>query len=71
LAPNDFWLFLKIRSSLKRQRFQGIEAIQKNVKTVLKAVPQQELQKCFQQLQHCWAKCIAAEGAYFKGEPSE
>jgi hypothetical protein len=24
--------------------------------TALKAVPQQEFQKCFQQWQHCWAK---------------
>jgi len=36
----------------------------------LKAVPQQELHKCFQQLQHHWAKCMAAQGEYFKGDPS-
>jgi hypothetical protein len=29
LAPNDFWLFPKIKSALKGQRFQGIEGIQK------------------------------------------
>jgi transposase len=29
LAPNDFWLFPKIKSALKGQRFQDIEDIQK------------------------------------------
>jgi len=36
----------------------------------LKVIPQQEFQKCFQQWQHRWAKCIAAEGEYFEGKPS-
>jgi hypothetical protein len=48
LAPNDFWLLPKIKSALKGRRFQDVVDIQKNV-TTLKAVPQQELQKCFQQ----------------------
>jgi hypothetical protein len=61
LAPNDFWLFPKIKSALKRQRFQDIENI-KNVTKALKAILQQEFQKCFQQWQHHWAKCIAAHG---------
>jgi hypothetical protein len=38
--------------------------IQENI--TLKAIPQQEFQKCFQQWQHCWAKCIAAQGVYLK-----
>jgi len=29
LAPNDFWLFSKIKSALKGRRFQDIENIQK------------------------------------------
>jgi len=29
LAPNDFWLFPKIKSALKGLRFQGTEDIQK------------------------------------------
>jgi hypothetical protein len=27
LAPNDFWLFTKIKSALKEQRFQDIDDI--------------------------------------------
>jgi hypothetical protein len=29
LAPNDFWLFLKVKSDLKGRGFQDIEDIQK------------------------------------------
>jgi len=37
----------------------------------LNAIPQEEFHKCFQQWQHHLAKYIAAEGAYFKGDPSQ
>jgi hypothetical protein len=33
----------------------------------LKANPQQEFQKCFQQWQHRWTNFIATEGEYFRG----
>jgi len=38
--------------------------------TALKAIPQQEFQKRFQQWQHHWANCIVAEGEYFEGDLS-
>jgi hypothetical protein len=47
LALKDFWPFPKIKTALKGGRFQVIEDIHKN-----------EFQKCFQQWQHRWAKCI-------------
>jgi hypothetical protein len=68
LAPSDFWLFPKIKSALKGRRFQDTEDIKKNVTMALKAIPQQKFQKCFQQWQHHWAKCTAAQGEYFKGD---
>jgi hypothetical protein len=70
LGPNDFWLFQKIKkSALNGQRFRDIEDIQKDVTTALKAVPQQEFLNCFQQWQHRWTKCIAAEREYWKVTP--
>jgi len=36
----------------------------------LKVIPQQKFQNCFQQWQHCWAKHIAVQTEYFKGDPS-
>jgi transposase len=49
LAPNDFWLFLKIKSALTGRIFQDTEDIKKIVTTALIANPQQEFQKSFQQ----------------------
>jgi hypothetical protein len=54
---------------LKRRRFQDTEDIKKYVTTVLEDIPQQEFQKYFQQWQHRRAKCIAAQGEYFKVTP--
>jgi hypothetical protein len=48
LTPNDLWLFPNIKSALKGRRFPDTEDIQKKLTAVLKAVPQQELKKCFQ-----------------------
>jgi len=67
-------MFPKVKSALKGRRFQDIEDIQKekkNMMAALKAVPQQEFQKCFQQWQHQWTKCIAAQGEYLEGDPSQ
>jgi hypothetical protein len=61
LALDDLWLFPKIKTALKELRYQDIEDIQKNVVMALKAIPQQEFQKYFQQWQHHWAKCMSAQ----------
>jgi hypothetical protein len=42
LAPNDFWLFPKIKFALRGRRFQGIIEDIKNVTTVLRTIAQQE-----------------------------
>ncbi|XP_035221813.1 histone-lysine N-methyltransferase SETMAR-like [Stegodyphus dumicola] len=39
LAPADFFLFLKLKNSLKGTRFQDVEAIKKTVTSVLKSIP--------------------------------
>jgi hypothetical protein len=39
--------------------------------TALKAVSKHQFQKCFQQWQHRWAKCIAAQGEYYEGDPPQ
>jgi hypothetical protein len=47
----EFWLFPKILSALKGRRFKDTEKERKNVTMIVKAIPQQEFQKCFQQWQ--------------------
>jgi hypothetical protein len=71
LAPNVFWPFPKRKFALRRRKFQDTEDIERKVTIALKAIPQQEFQKYFQQWQHRWAKCIAAQGEYFEGDPSQ
>jgi len=36
-----------------------------------KAIPQQDFQKCLHQWQHRWDKCVANQGEYFEGHPSQ
>jgi hypothetical protein len=43
LTSNDFCLFPKIKFDLKGRIFQDTEDIHKNVTTVLKAIPQEEI----------------------------
>jgi hypothetical protein len=71
LAVNDFWVFPKIKCALKGRKCQDTEDIQKNVTTALKAVLQQEFQKCFLQWQHRWAKYMAVQEEYFECDPSQ
>jgi hypothetical protein len=47
LAPSDFWLFSQVQSTLRGRTLQDIEDIRKHVMMVLKAFPQQEIQKGF------------------------
>ena len=53
LTPCDFWLFLKLKSSLKGKRFQNIIEIQE--KTMGKADGD-------------WESCVRSQGAYFEGD---
>lgn len=47
LALSDFWLFVKIKSTLKGQRFITTEDIQKNVLQAPNSVVKEEFQKTF------------------------
>ena len=47
LAPNDSFLFLKIKEVLKRRHFDDIDDIRGNTTAGLKAIPQNHFQNCF------------------------
>ena len=53
LAPCNFWLFPKLKSLLKRKRFQTIDEIQEDTRVQLMAIGRTE-----------WG----VEGAYFEGD---
>ncbi len=47
LAPNDFFLYPKIRENLKRAYFADEEVMKKNCEGVLKHSPERVFQECF------------------------
>ena len=67
LVPADFFLFPKLKTTLKGCRFQTIEEIQENEIRELHAITESAFQEAFQQ----WKKrerCVASRGDYFEGD---
>jgi histone-lysine N-methyltransferase SETMAR len=48
LPPCDFRLFPKLKTALKGHRFSDIADIQGHATTMLKGIPEEEFQKCFE-----------------------
>ena len=68
LAPNDFFLFRKIKEILKERHFGDIDDIMSNTTAALKAIPQNLFQNCFVGWTRRWHRCIASQGEYFEGD---
>jgi histone-lysine N-methyltransferase SETMAR len=68
LAPCNFWLFPKLKNALKGQRFDELSDIQRNVKTLLQGIPENDFQDCFRHWHHRLTKCISSQGGYFTGD---
>ena len=64
LAPCDFWLFPKLRGC----RFEAIEEMKEAVTKVIDTITHEDFVGAFQKLLERYSKCIAAGGAYFKGD---
>jgi len=63
LAPADFFLFPKLKSSLKGHRFQTVEEIEENSIRDLLAIPQNTFQDAFQN----WKKTLRAVYQEWRG----
>jgi hypothetical protein len=59
--------FPKLKTALKGHRFSDTADIQGHAMTILKSIPEDEFQKCFEQSKHQLIKCIGAQGDYFEG----
>jgi len=68
LAPADFFLFPKLKSSLKGRRFQTVEEIEENSIRDLRVIPQNTFQDAFQNWKKSWERCIKSGGGYFEGD---
>ena len=66
LAPGDFFLFMRIKTTLKGCRFDGIEAIQSTMTTALNKVSVEAFQDMYHPWEYCWKKCVDVRGEYFE-----
>jgi transposase len=71
LTPADFFLFPKLKSTLKGRRFESIEAIKTNSLAHLRSIPKTAFQECFRTLKKRWQRCIQSRGEYFEGDNAE
>jgi transposase len=70
-APSGFFLFQKIKKILKGRHFDDIDDIRSNITAALKAIPQNQFQKCFEGWTRHWHRYIASQGEYFEGDHSD
>jgi transposase len=68
LSPPNFFLFPKLKITLKGRRFQTVEDIITNVTNDLKAIPQKSFEHCFQNWERWLQRCNAAQEDYFEGD---
>jgi hypothetical protein len=63
LAPRDFFLFPRLKSTLKGKRFQDFAEIQLNTTQQLQAIRKQAYQTCTEKWKDRWNLCIQSEGS--------
>jgi hypothetical protein len=71
LAPADFFLFPKLKATLKGRGFQTVEEIKENSLQNLRAIPQNMFQNAFQNWKKRWEQCINSREEYFEGDNSD
>ncbi|GFV00358.1 mariner Mos1 transposase [Trichonephila clavipes] len=64
LASCDFYLFPKVKSALKRTRFESVEAVKEKAARVLKELTKNDFQHCFEQWKIRMERCMDREGVY-------
>jgi len=64
----DFFLFPKLKTTLKGHRFLTVEEIKENAIRELCAITESAFQEVFQQWKKYWEWYIASRGDYFKGD---
>ena len=67
LAPCDFFLIPKIKSGLKRTRFESVDAVKNKPTQVIYDLSEKDLQHCFQQWMIRMKRCRDQEGDCFQG----
>ncbi|UYV71544.1 hypothetical protein LAZ67_8003658 [Cordylochernes scorpioides] len=66
IAPNDFFLFPKLKAVLKGRHFDTRDDIIEKSLLALKSIPKELYKNCFDNLGKRWRWCVEARGDYFK-----
>jgi len=66
LSPCEYFLFPKLKLSLKGRLFKDVRDIRAAVTSSLRTTPQEDVQRSFQSLLDRVTRCIDAEGMYFE-----
>lgn len=61
----DFFLFSKLKNILKGRHVGSLENIQKSLTDMLKSIPVEDFQRCYQKLEQRLHRCVAAHDNYF------
>ena len=67
MAPCDFFLFPKIKRTLKGRSFTAIDDIKSASLKEIKAIPKIRFEKCFEDWKKRWHKCVS-NGDHFEGD---
>lgn len=68
MAPCDFFLFSRLKLSLRGKCFDSLDAIKQNSTKELKSISSSAYEKCDKDWVKCWQLCIASNSAYFEGD---
>jgi len=68
LAACYFWLFPKVKMTMKGKRFELIQGIKAATTVQLKILAKEDFQNCFRKWQERWDKCVRSKGEYFDGD---
>ncbi|UYV76804.1 hypothetical protein LAZ67_14002066 [Cordylochernes scorpioides] len=66
IAPNDFFLFPKLKAVLKGRHFDTRDDIIEKSPLALKSIPKEAYKNCFDNWEKRWHWCVEARGDYFE-----
>jgi hypothetical protein len=64
----DFFLFPRLKNTMKGARFADVAANQERVTAVLRSIPKEAFADRFQKLYESCQQCIVKDGDYFHGQ---
>jgi hypothetical protein len=62
LSPSRFFLFPKLKTTLKKRRFQTIEKMKNNAIRELRFITESAFQEAFLQWKKRWERCMVSRG---------